>query len=387
MKILHVIADLDPAYGGPPMIAFRLAAAQAGLGHDVSMVHYSDGRGDADFAAATREVPSRERVRLISLTKPGLLERTTAFAARRELKQHFATTRYDALHLHNVWDPLLLVSAREARRQKLPYWVLLNGMLDPWSLAQKRLKKRVALEVAYRRMLDGAFALHVGNRDEQELIRPLGLKARTVMLPNGVFPEEFEPLPAAGSFRASHPELGDRPFVLFLSRLHYKKGLDYLVGAFAELSRRNPEVELVIAGPDEGERKPTQDLVQKHGLESRVHFTGPLYGRKKLEALVDAACFCLPSRQEGFSMAILEALACATPVVISENCHFPEVGTTGSGQVVPLELPAIVAALARVFSEPEATRRMGQRGRELLFAEYTWKIVAERSIAAYQAAL
>jgi glycosyltransferase involved in cell wall biosynthesis len=235
-------------------------------------------------------------------------------------------------------------------------------------------------------MLDGAFALHVGNRDEQELIGPLGLKAKTVMLPNGVFPEEFEPLPVAGSFRASHPEIGNEPFVLFLSRLHYKKGLDYLVNAFAELASKIQGVRLVIAGPDEGDKKPTQELVKKYGLESRVHFTGPLYGRAKLEALVDAACFCLPSRQEGFSMAILEALACAAPVVISENCHFPEVGTTGSGQVVRLEQSEIVAALERVFTKPEETREMGRRGRELLFSDYTWNIVAERSITAYGAA-
>jgi glycosyltransferase involved in cell wall biosynthesis len=115
-----------------------------------------------------------------------------------------------------------------------------------------------------------------------------------------------------------------------------------------------------------------------------VHIVGPLYGRDKIAALVDAACFCLPSRQEGFSLAVTEALACGVPPVISQACHFPEVAEVGAGEVVPLEAGAVAAALARVLSDPQRHDRMAAAGRELVASRYTWSRVAAQTVEAYR---
>jgi glycosyltransferase involved in cell wall biosynthesis len=288
------------------------------------------------------------------------------------------------LHLHGVWDPILKAAADAARFLSRPYAIQPHGMLDPWSLRQSAVKKRIALLLGYRKMLVGACFLQALNSDEKKLIKPLALPCPIEVIPNGVLLEEIEPLPARGTFYAAHPSLKNKPYVLFLSRLHYKKGLDYLADAFALLARENACVQLAMVGPDEGEGEAFQQHVDRLGVGQRVHMIGPLYGRDKIAALVDAACFCLPSRQEGFSVAIIEALACGVPPVISQACHFPEVAEAGAGEVVPLEAGALAAALRGVLADPQRRERMVAAGRELVASRYTWRRVAAQTLEAYR---
>ena len=385
VRILHAISSLDPAHGGPPRIASRLAAGQAAVGCDVEVVSYrspeAQTRIDADLAA----IPvGADRVAWRFLGGPRLAERLLAREARRVLAERSRLA--DLVYVHNVWDPLSKAAADCARRARIPYAVLLNGMLDPWSLRQKALKKRVALALGYRRMLSEAAFLHVGNADERDLIAPLRLRAPASVIPNGVFLEEVEPLPPAGSFHAAHPELAGEPYVLFLARLHYKKGLNFLADAFALVAGTNPDVRLVVAGNDDGGRAQLERQVARLGIAGRVHLVGPLYATDKLAALAGAACFCLPSRQEGFSVAVTEALACGVPAVVSDACHFPEVAEVGAGRVVPLDPTAIAAAVREVLGlGADARQRMGRAGRDLVRARFTWPQIARQSIEAFRA--
>lgn len=384
MRVLHVIVSLDPAAGGPPAVAIRLAAALAGLGHDVTLASYAS----PELASRVREglsaVPHADRVRLEFIPPAVGIDRLTASRAVPRLRKLIEVS--DVVHLHGVWDPILRAAASATRDARVPYVLAPHGMLDPWSLRQRRWKKRLALLLGYGEMLRGAAFIHTLNADEARLLEPAEFAIKAKTLPNGVFLEEVAPLPPPGAFRASRPELGGSAYVLFLSRLHYKKGLDYLADAFALIATEFPDLRLVIAGPDGGEEGPFRQRVQNHRLQNRVHVVGPLYGRDKLAALADATCFCLPSRQEGFSMAITEALACGIPVVISENCHFPEVAEVGAGEVVPLDAGKLAAGLRRVLSDSGRRQRMGEAGRALVAERFTWPKIAEQSIAAYQAA-
>lgn len=385
MRILHVISSLDPNAGGPPAVALRLAAAQAALGASVAILAYADPTAAERTRASLAGIPGIDRVEMISVAPPsGLRERVLAPRAAAAVRG--VLPRFDVLHIHGIWDSMLRVAAREAWHARVPYAVVPHGMLDPWCLGNtpaKRVKKHAALATAYRGMLAHAAFLHTLNRDERDLMAPLRLRPPAEVLPNGVFLDELSNLPAPGAFRVLHPAIGPDPYILFLSRLHHKKGLDYLADAFARLVPKHATLRLVVAGPDDGALTPFSDQCRRLGVEARVHAVGPLYGAAKLAAFVDAAVFCLPSRQEGFSMAVTEAMACGVPVVVSDQCHFPEVAEAGAGRVTGLSAAATAEGLESVLSDPGARAAMGRAGRALVEARFTWPAIARASIEAY----
>lgn len=380
MNILHVIRSLDPSQGGPPVVAACLAAAQAGLGHRVCLA-YQLRAGEEDRAAtllsATQDA---NRVELLPLPVTGPLPLALP-GLRRALRQH--TAGRDMLHLHGVWDPVLPLAALAAKRAGLPYVLTPHGMLDPWCLRQKRFKKLLALRLFYADMLRGARFVQALNAAEGAQVQCLGLARRLEILPNGLFSRELramgEASPGDGTLRRD-----GRPYVLFLGRLHFKKGLDMLAQAFHLTAEAVPDADLVVVGPDQGEQDRFARSIDRLGLSARVRLPGPIYGPDKYAALRGAACFCLPSRQEGFSMAVLEALGCGTPVVLSHACNFPEADAAGAGRCVDLRPEALAEALAGYLSDQALRRRAGLAGRELVAARYTWETIAADMCAAYQ---
>jgi glycosyltransferase involved in cell wall biosynthesis len=381
MKIVHVISAIDPAKGGPQFGVPRMAAAQAALGHTVEIVSYASPQAKEKAMTAVAAVPGIDRIQWRLMPEPNRLERLLAGRAGRFIAKHIASA--DFVHLHGVWDPIIVRSAAAAKRLHIPYCVCPHGLLDSWSLSQKAWKKKLAMLFCHRAMLTGARFIHALNPDEMHLIERLSLATPIYIIPNGVFPQEFAELPSALVFREQMGLGEGRRFVLFMSRLHFKKGLDVLAKAFASVAGRFPEVDLIVAGPDDGARKDFQKLVRQFDIENRVRLIGPVYGPAKLEALSAAACFCLPSRQEGFSMAITEALACSIPVVISDACHFPEVADAAAGLVTPVDPAAVSTALTQVLADEPKARAMGASGRKLVLENFTWPVIAEKMIYRY----
>jgi glycosyltransferase involved in cell wall biosynthesis len=381
MRILHVIENLDPDKGGPQAVATRLAAAQAAIGHNVTIACYQEPGADGRIDAIVDAIPGWFGVRRAELPPPTSWQRVHPRSARRLLDP--AVTSSDVVHLHGVWESLLRGAAQAARARGVPYVVTPHSLLDPWALGQKAMKKRVALALGYRRMLDGAALLHALNDDERDRMAPLGLAPDVCVIGNGVFLEEFDRLPDRRAFGQRYPGVGDRPYVLFLGRLHLKKGLDVLADAFRLAASRVPDAQLVVAGPDDGERAAFEARARSANLESRVHIVGPLYAEDKLAALSGAACFCLPSRMEGFSVAVIEAMACRLPVAISRECHFPQVADVRAGDVLPLTAEAFADSLVRMVTDSTVRSVMGDNGRRLVERHYTWPRVAEQALEMY----
>jgi len=382
MKIIHVVKSLDPAMGGLPAAVLRLASGEALYGHEVSIATYSDPDNDRTISKFVDSIPYMERVKIVDCGKASNVERITARRAFRTIDQ--AAKGHDVIHLHGVWDPILPAAARVANAQRIPYVVTPHGMLDPWCLGQKPWKKRIALRLGYLKLLNQSSFIHFLNEDERKLAIPLGCKAASVIIANGLFSQELDDLPEEGSFLAEHDSQHRRPYVLFLSRLHYKKGLDILATAFGHVVGAGIEADLVVSGPDGGALADFNSRVESLGIEKYVRVTGPLYGREKLAAFVDASVFCLPSRQEGFSMAILEALGCGTPVVVSQECHFPELETAGVGRVVTLDPTDVGNALIEFLNDLSSSRAVSSAARQFMLSSYTCEKIAERMISAYQ---
>jgi glycosyltransferase involved in cell wall biosynthesis len=257
-----------------------------------------------------------------------------------------------------------------------------EGTFDTWPLRQKRLKKFVFWHFFDHGYFSNASAIVALTKSEAESIRQMGLRNRLEIIPNGIEVSDYAEGESRDALERRFPKLIGRLWVLFIGRIHPKKGLAQLVLAFAQVIQHYHEALLVIAGPDEREhRREIEVLVQQHGLSNHVLFTGPVLGKEKVGFLQNADIFVLPSHSEGFPMAVLEALACGVPVVLTKGCHVPEVAEAGAGIEVDIDPCQIAIAISSLLSDDTARRQMGRNGRKLVCERFTWERVARETAA------
>jgi glycosyltransferase involved in cell wall biosynthesis len=235
-------------------------------------------------------------------------------------------SRFDGVVVNGLWQYPGLAVWR-ARHLKIPYVVYPHGMLDPWfkrAYPVKHLKKLLYWSLIERRVLRDATAVMFTSRIEAELAPGTfpGSKWTTFTVPYGTVEPGGDSDRQVQRFYAKCPEVRAKPFLLFLGRIHKKKGCDLLVQSFIRLAARDAKIHLVIAGPDEeGWKTQLLSMASKAGLPDRVHFPGMLKGDEKCGAFYAAEAFVLPSHQENFGVAVAEALACGTPVLISNQVN------------------------------------------------------------------
>jgi len=387
LRIVHVIGSLDPAAGGPPSVLWRLSSAQAALGHNVTVIGPRDPARDAVIDESKKSVIGIDRIRVERTVAPRGLRETLADRAVSEAVDRVAREigGFDVAHLHGVWDVPLVRTAAWCRKRGVPYVIRPAGMLDIWSLERSRWKKKIAMALVHGRMLRSAGAIHALNAHERDTIGLLGLGAPIEVIPNGVFLEEIDVPSDVGAFRASVPGLGEHPYAMFLSRLHFKKGLDILADAWALVARKFPDHRLVVAGPKEDDAiEDFRRRIRAAGVESTVIEAGAVYGGMKSAAFRGCACFVLPSRQEGFSVAITEALALGVPAVVSRECHFPEVSEVGAGIETSLDPADVARGVGRVLGDDAFRAGASEAGAKLIRDRFLWPRIAEKTIALYE---
>jgi glycosyltransferase involved in cell wall biosynthesis len=221
---------------------------------------------------------------------------------------------------------------------------------------------------------------------EAEQYRKMGVAEDKIeIVPNAINMSDFANLPEKGKFKQKHG-FGDEKLVLFLGRLAPVKGVDLLVRAFARLLDEMKDARLVIVGPDEGCLADLKDLVWELKIEDRVLFPGALYGVEKLEAYVDAHVYVLPSVYEIFGITMLEALACKTPVIVTDRCGIADKIDGRAGIVVPRNEQDLKEALKKMLTDDEARRQFVAGGRKLIEEEFTWQKVAAKMESVYHSA-
>ena len=373
MKSLNLVCHLDPKYGGISSSVPALTKATA-----------VTGRYSADLLALTRGEERFDIERVHQMTVKTLpYESFRPFADMRILGPLADVVRNtDIVHIHGLWQQHCLVGTWLARAFKKPCIVSAHGMLEPWAVRSKWFKKRVYAALLERRQLLGTNCLRALTVDEVDDFRKFGIRAAAVVIPNGI---EIPDAVAPDMFFDQFPITRGRKVALFLSRIHYKKGLDILCRAWAALDAEHKDSILVLAGPDsENSQRTLEELIRHLGISDRVLFTGMLVGRLKWSALAAAQVFVLPSYSEGFSVAALEAMGMGTPVLISNRCHFPEVGTSGCGWVIELNVEALERTLRDALSMSEAeANAMGKKGRELVARKYVWSRIGEQMADVY----
>ena len=292
----------------------------------------------------------------------------------------------DLVHLHSLWPPPCLWAGRLAARRKIPYLMSLHGHLRPGALQWRPHRKRFGLRfLGYQALLKGAAALHALNESEAAEAEALSLGPPVHVIPNGVPRVE---LPADPELFRRRFSLGDKPYLLFLARLHPRKGCARLAEAFAAIAHRYPELQLVFAGNDvDGGSLAPKEIIARAGLEARVRFTGFIDGALKRGVLAGALLYLLPSDHEGFSVSSLEALAAGCPVLLSEGCHFSEVEEAGVGLTHPPTVQGLQLRLEELLGEgAEALRRRGARAARWV-ERYRWESIERRYDTLYRSLL
>jgi glycosyltransferase involved in cell wall biosynthesis len=209
-------------------------------------------------------------------------------------------------------------------------------------------------------------------------------KHKIEVVPNGIDLSEFENLPNRGEFKRKYGLESDQRIIFYLGRIHKIKGLDLLVKAFADLPQPLDDVKLVIVGPNDGYLPSLKKLVAHLEISKKVFFTGPLYGQEKLSAFVDADVYVLPSAYEIFGIAVLEALACGTPVIVTDRCGIADVIDNQVGLVVPYDKEQLSNAILRLLGDDKMQQQFGERGKLLVRERFNWEKIAEQMENVYR---
>jgi len=295
--------------------------------------------------------------------------------------------RYDLVHAHALFSWAPTAAAYWAHRAKVPYIVRPLGTLGRWGMRhRRRVLKRLSFRVLERRILARAARVHYTSEQERLEAAELGVTGGASVVPLGTDLSAFEHLPPRGWLAGRAPHLAGRPVVLFMSRIDPKKGLDLMLGALSSLGRGDAKVVLVVAGAGApGCETALRREAARRGVAGDIVWTGFLEGREKLAALADADLFVLPSYSENFGLAVVEAMACGVPVVISDHVGIHrEVAAAGAGYVVPCDATALADAIARLVKAPESRARLGARGRRVVQERFSMDAMTEGLIEMYE---
>jgi glycosyltransferase involved in cell wall biosynthesis len=386
LRVLHVIPAIAPRFGGPSHVI-------------VSMVEALNRRGDVRAEIATTDAGGGNgefEAHKLAADLPVHWFRQTwserwKFSAdlRRWLRSH--ASDYDLVNIHAVWSFATMAAARAAARRDVPYLVRPAGMLSEYTWNHHRWHKQLYWQLIEHRTIQEAAAFHVTSEEEAAEVRRLRADARVFVISNGVDSRAFSaPHDKSALRRRCGLAAADKPIVLFLSRLHPKKGIvDCLLPAMANL--RVPCF-LAIAGADDphapGHSREVVAAVDKFALRDRVALLGEVAGDARWPLFDGADLFVLPSHSENFGVVVAEAMARGCPVVVSDavqsNTH---VTAAGAGEVVPGDVAALAGAIDRMLGNVSVRKACGEAGRAYAQRNFCWTQIAAQIHQMYEECL
>jgi glycosyltransferase involved in cell wall biosynthesis len=342
MKILHVVTDLDPRLGGSVEAARQMAMSMQACGVDIEVLTLVSPREEwmKDWPVKIHAVGSTRSRYCYSKELAPWLRRTHSC--------------YSALIVHGVWRYPSWGVQRILRHSTTPYFLFTHGMLDPWfkqAYFGKHLKKALWWRLREHRTLRDARAVLFTSQAERTLSR-ISFRpyvCREVVTGLGTVAPPLRPLEQLAAFEEMFPHLRKTRNILSLSRIHKKKGCDLLIQAFGNVAAQDPALHLIMAGEDEERWKSElQKLASTAGVSDRITWTGHLDGDLKWGAFRAAEVFALPSHSENYGVAMVEAMACGVPVLISDKVNiWQEVAADGAGLVAADDLEGTTGLLQR----------------------------------------
>ena len=402
MKILFVVHAYKPAWrvGGPIHSVSALAEELVLSGHEVH-VYTSNSNLDEYLDVPTGKIvdyngvkvtyfktyePFKKYLKFIPYLSKSI---GTLFSSEFTAVVASSVHTFDLVHTHLPFNYLTLVGAFFALIGNIPLVYHQRGVFDPARLRYRSVKKSFYLNLFEKPIMRNSSALIALTDYEKNVFLNLAPRTPCFVIPNGItLPSSDDLCPKQHDLLCNLGVSSDDQVILFMGRLHPTKGANILIDAFSMISNLHLRARLVICGPDEHGLQ--QALLQrsiKLGVSGKVIFAGMAEGLKKQALLLRADLFSLPSVAEGFSMAILEAMAHETPVLISVGCHFPEVEASCAGWLSTLDVEEYANKLSLALSSPLTLKIFGRNARSLVQTSYSWKSIAQRMISVYKSAI
>jgi glycosyltransferase involved in cell wall biosynthesis len=353
MKVLHIVGSLDTSAGGPSRSVPQTCEQLSQLGVQITLIAR----------------PSEHPVSVN--TSKNLEVKFLSFEQLVSFGRLISNKEVDLIHLQHVWDPYLHIMAWWARRKNIPYIITPRGMLEPWILKQRPWKKKLGLFLYQRNDLKKAALIHATCELEKKNIRNLGFKNPISIIPNGVDLTEVKKLKT---------NYGSKKIV-FLSRIHPKKGIELLLQAWRDMDTADWTLE--IAG--NGEAAYIETLTKSAQDLKNVQFVGPQFGEAKWDFLRSADVMVLPTYSENFGIVVAEALAVGVPVITTEGAPWEDLNTENCGWWIQIGVQPLKKTLEKVM-ECSATqiKKMGDNGQRLVKNKYDIKAVAKKMTELYK---
>jgi glycosyltransferase involved in cell wall biosynthesis len=385
MRILVTASSIAPTAGGLRTGVLAICEGLVSRGHDVTLF-----TTDADFETISptslkAKTTPRGFELVVFRAQVVRWSNIISFDLMRALKKQVPTS--DLVLIHSPYQISSTVAAHYCRKHKVPYVLRPHGTLDPFLVnRRRRLLKWTYINLLEKRNFRGAAAVQYSSQTEADMTREfIDEKSPELIIPEGINIDCFDDLPPHGTFRTRFPETQDKRLLLYLGRIHQKKGLELLADAFAEVAQDFANVHLVIAGT--GEREYVDRIAQmlrNRQLSARVTMTGQLSDEMKLAVLRDAEIFVLPSYGENFGIAVVEAMACGLPVLITDKVGiWHDVADYEAGVVTQCDAGRIAKALGKLLGDSVSSRSIGQRGRRLVKRKFTVSSMAKMMDDAY----
>jgi len=386
MKILQVISSFPPAYayGGPVRVAYEISKKLVEKGHEVTV--YTTDVYDAHSRLKYKNPMWMDGIEVYHFRNinNGLAHKNLPIAPTMALALNKNIRKFDIIHIHEYRTFQAILAHHYAKKYRVPYVLQPRGSLPRISKSKQKKLFDVLFGWAIIKDASKIIASSKLESDQYWDVFPDLEGEKIVHIPNGIDLETYQNLPKKGEFRKKYSIAEDEKVILFLSRIHERKGADILIEAFSKLKNELEGVKLVIAGPDEGYLDRLKLKVNKLNIEGDVIFPGPLYEKEKLEAYVDADVFVLPSkdRYESFGNVAVEACACGTPTIVTNVCGVSE--WLNSVESVEPEVNSLYEKLLEMLKISESERiKMGERAQHEV-RNLSWENVVERIEKIYQ---
>jgi glycosyltransferase involved in cell wall biosynthesis len=388
MKVLHIIPSIAQVRGGPSQAILEMVRALHSQDIDAEIVTTNDNGTDL------LDVPLKQWIKYQQVpiqffprfSPPINSVREFAFSASLTSWLWQNAKNYDLLHIHALFSYPSTVAMAIARRQGIPYITRPLGQLCRWSLEQKASKKQFYLKLIEQANLNGTQALHLTSLQEQQEISQLGWDYPSFILPHGLSISPAIPN-AREKLRQKLQLAEDEPIILFLSRLHPKKGLEYLIPALGKLTQQRFTFVLAGSGTAEYEAE-VENLLVNAGISDRTYRAGFVAGEDKNLLLQGSDLFTLTSHSENFGVAVLEALAAGIPALVSPGVALASMlKQERVGYVTELNIDAITLSIEYCLDNVPELKQKGNLARQMIFEQYTWDKIVRKLLSAYQAIL